>query len=256
MDETNTPTISSEPTSGAIDPLESTPLAEIANLASGVPALLESFGLDYCCHGDDLLGAACTAAAVDPNEVLRELHSLLEAPATDENDWMHLDPSALTVHIESVHHAYLHEALPRLDALLDKVTSVHSDRHPELHELRSLFRQLRADLTPHLAKEEQVLFPRIRELSADGRPGEFHCGSLQAPISVMMSEHELDGDLLAELHSVSRGWMVPADGCASYHALFEGLAELERDTHLHIHKENNVLFPAVLRMEQQTASTG
>ena len=43
----------------------------------------------------------------------------------------------------------------------------------------------------------------------------------------------------------------PADGCGSYQALFAGLEQLEADTHLHIHKENNLLFPAVVQVEQR-----
>jgi regulator of cell morphogenesis and NO signaling len=50
------------------------------------------------------------------------------------------------------------------------------------------------------------------------------------------------------------GYQPPADGCASYVACFAALEELEADTHLHIHKENNLLFPLVLRME--TALSG
>ena len=64
-------------------------------------------------------------------------------------------------------------------------------------------------------------------------------------------EHDTVGDLLAELRAHTDGYRVPEDGCASYHALYAGLAELEADTHLHIHKENNILFPAVLETEHE-----
>jgi regulator of cell morphogenesis and NO signaling len=69
----------------------------------------------------------------------------------------------------------------------------------------------------------------------------------------MMLEHERAGDLLAELRHVTDDYQVPADGCASYRACFEGLTELEADTHLHVHKENNLLFPAVVRLEETSA---
>jgi regulator of cell morphogenesis and NO signaling len=44
----------------------------------------------------------------------------------------------------------------------------------------------------------------------------------------------------------SAGSATPADRCASYRALYARLAQLEADTHLHIHTEQNVLFPLVL----------
>jgi iron-sulfur cluster repair protein YtfE (RIC family) len=33
-----------------------------------------------------------------------------------------------------------------------------------------------------------------------------------------------------------------------------GLADLEADTHLHIYKENNLLFPGVVRVESALAA--
>ena len=59
----------------------------------------------------------------------------------------------------------------------------------------------------------------------------------------------MSGELLAGFRVLTGDYVVPADGCASYTALFLGLEELEADTHLHVHKENNVLFPAVEQLE-------
>ena len=141
--------------------------------------------------------------------------------------------------------------LTAMGQLADKVTGVHGTRHPELHEVRAGYRALEADLEPHLLKEERVLFPMIRELAAASAPPAFHCGSLQNPISVMMAEHDRAGELLSALHTQTDGYRTPADGCASYHAFYAGLAQLETDTHLHVHKENNVLFPAVIALERR-----
>jgi regulator of cell morphogenesis and NO signaling len=104
-----------------------------------------------------------------------------------------------------------------------------------------------------MLKEERVLFPMIRELVAADSAPTFHCGTLRHPISVMLREHETVGELLRQLRSLTNGYQPPPDGCASYAACFRGLAELEADTHLHVHKENNLLFPMVVRMEEQLA---
>ena len=69
----------------------------------------------------------------------------------------------LTEHLESTHHVYLKKALPRLVALMDKVHQAHSPRHPELTRLQTVVENLRADLEPHLLKEEQIIFPLIRQ---------------------------------------------------------------------------------------------
>jgi len=68
-------------------------------------------------------------------------------------------------------------------------------------------------------------------------------------IDGMVHEHEQIGDLLTRLRRRSADYRVPDDGCASYRALYDGLVELEADIHLHVHKENNLLFPAAIVAE-------
>ena len=210
---------------------------------------LEHRNLDYCCHGEQTLADACRVAGLDPAVVVEELRAV--ARPTRPERWTVLDPASLVDDIERVHHRYLWDELPRLDALLDKVVAVHGARHPELDRVAQAFRALRADLEPHLTKEERVLFPMIRELAAATTRPAFHCGRIANPIAMMTLEHDRAGALLEELRVITDGYRVPADGCSSFRALYEGLARLEADTHLHIHKENNVLFPAVTRLEEQ-----
>ena len=131
------------------------------------------------------------------------------------------------------------------------MTSVHGARHPELDDVARCYDSLRADLEPHLVKEERVLFPMIRELATAHVKPTFHCGSVRNPISMMEREHDIAGALLARLRELTSCYTSPADGCTSYDMLYRGLAELEADTHLHVHKENNVLFPMVARIERQ-----
>jgi regulator of cell morphogenesis and NO signaling len=226
------------------------PTDTLGALVSTNPALagrLERLGLDYCCGGHRPLAEAVAEVGLDIDEVLADLRA--EAPAAGPVAWATMPPAELVDHLEATHHEYLREALPRLGALADKVATVHGERHPELADLRSLFVELRADLEPHLVKEERILFPMIRDLATATTAPSFHCGSLANPIRVMLTEHDVAGDLLARMRAASADYLVPADGCASYQALYVGLAELEADTHLHVHKENNVMFPAVIAAE-------
>jgi regulator of cell morphogenesis and NO signaling len=224
--------------------------ATLAELVTANPALashLDRLGLDYCCGGQRRLGDAAAAAGLDLGEIVDAMSGVDAVP--DPEGWNEMTPMALVDHLEATHHAYLHTALPRVSALADKVAGVHGDRHPELLDVQRLVAELRADLEPHLLKEEQVRFPMIRVLAGATTAPSFPCGSLANPIRVMETEHDSAGDLLARLRSTTDDYDVPADGCASYHALYAALAELEADTHLHVHKENNLLFPAVLAAE-------
>jgi regulator of cell morphogenesis and NO signaling len=227
-----------------------TTLADIVIANPSLARELERRKLDYCCGGGQTLAEACAAAGLDAAAVAANLggaQTLETSPAATT------DMAELVDHIEATHHRYLWEELPRLDALLEKVRSVHGGRHPELSTVSELFAALRADLEPHLTKEERVLFPMIRELArAEIRPV-FHCGSVRNPISVMMREHDAAGDILARMREAANDYQVPDDGCISYRMCFDGLSELEADTHLHVHKENNILFPMVLHREEALA---
>jgi regulator of cell morphogenesis and NO signaling len=216
-------------------------------------AKLEQQGLDYCCHGARTLEAAVAELGLDPQSVADQLTAsrVDDAPAP----WASLEPSALVDDIESVHHRYLWAELPRITALLDKIVAVHGERHSELVDVQRLFGELRADLEPHLVREEQVLFPRIRELDIAAGDVVADDAQLVELSELLTAEHETVGALLEQLRRVTGGYTTPADGCATYAACYQALAELERDTHLHVHKENNVLLPAV-RARRPAAAHG
>ena len=156
----------------------------------------------------------------------------------------------LADHIEATHHAYLRREFPRLSELSAKVASVHSENHPELVDVAEAFAALKNELSNHMVKEEQVLFPVIRQMEAGSQAG-FHCGSVEAPIGVMEQEHIMAGQALINLRTLTNQYQAPADGCTSYQALYAALSELEQDLHQHIHKENSILFPRAIAMEQK-----
>ena len=211
---------------------------------------LESQGVDFCCHGQRSLREACAAAGRPLEEVEAALAALVAAPTEllKPGDWSTRPLPDLLDHIVASHHAYLRAELPRLDALLTKVHGVHGANHPELDEVHDLFQQLAMDLVPHLMKEEQILFPFIRQL-ATGGAAEACFATVQSPIHVMEAEHDEVGHLLATLRRITGGYTAPADGCASYQALYRGLQALEEDTHLHICLENQVLHPRAVALE-------
>jgi len=211
---------------------------------------LEGQGVDYCCGGHRTLREACDAAGRDAGQILAGLEGL-DTPTTDApspRDWVSASLTELLAHIEATHHAYLRTELPRLGMLLEKVLNAHGGNHPELDEVFDLFQALAGDLMPHLMKEEQILFPFIRQMDA-GRAAEACFASVQSPIRVMESEHEAVGAMLTQLRAHTGGYETPADGCATFRAFYDGLKALEADLHLHIYLENQILHPRARMME-------
>jgi regulator of cell morphogenesis and NO signaling len=230
----------------------------LAEAVDAFPQLAREFeqrGLDYCCGGQRSLADACVSIGLDPTVTISELAKVPAACETDTDmrggAWTTMTADELVDHLEATHHRYLWDEMPRVASLVDKIVSVHGSRHPELVDVATCYARLCADLGPHMGKEERVLFPMIRQLATSPEGPAFRCGN---PIAVMLIEHDAVGELLAELRRLTDGYTPPADGCATYAACFAAMAEMEADTHLHIHKENNVLFPLVERLEAQRPS--
>jgi regulator of cell morphogenesis and NO signaling len=211
--------------------------------------VFQELGIDFCCGGDTRLDEACAARGIDLAEVILKLQALDTAEKIIEPAEMSL--SALADHIESCHHAYVRNEIPRLINLSKKAAEAHGDRDPGLREIPRLLEAFREHVLLHLAKEERILFPMIRALDAGDVPAPLHCGSIADPIRVMEAEHDEAGDILKELHHLTHGFTPPDWACATLRALFDGLRALEADMHVHIHKENNILFPKALALEQQ-----
>lgn len=218
--------------------------------------VFEQFGIDYCCGGRQTLAAACAKAKVD----LERIAALLEendraGGEPSEPDWATASLSELARHIVAKHHVYLREELPRLAKLASQVIAAHADKHPELRDVGRVFAGLQAELSTHMMKEERVLFPIVDMMEAAAAKGEgmplCHCGSVENPIAVMEHEHQDAGEALARMRALTNGYTPPADGCPTYHALLDGLKRLEADLHVHIHKENNILFPRAAALERQ-----
>jgi regulator of cell morphogenesis and NO signaling len=200
---------------------------------------------------------ACARLHLDPSTVLHELESSDSAASGKaEIDWSTAPIRELVEHIVTVHHGYLRESLPRLAYLIAKVARVHGETHRELAELRLVYEAFQSELEQHMEKEECVLFPLCHDLESTRVRPEFHCGSVNRPIMVMMMEHEDAGDALARMRALTNDFTPPLDACNTYRAMLEGLAALEQDMHQHVHKENNIVFPRASAAEAALGTAG
>lgn len=228
---------------------------ELAVAIPGATRVFEKLGIDYCCGGSRSLAEACQTANVP---VEKAVHSLEQAeqPAQANGslrDWQAESLAALTSFIIDTHHIFTKQELVRLKQLLAKVCSVHGRNHPELLRLETLFGSLDQELTPHMLKEEQVLFPYITGMEEAVKherpvPPPFF-GTVRNPVRMMMMEHDTAGGVLREIRRVTNNFAVPPDACISFQTLYQALAAFEEDLHQHIHLENNILFPRAVEIE-------
>ncbi len=235
--------------------LEDTPVGDLVGGREHRAAVLSRLGIDCCCGGEKLLGEACARLGLNIDSVPRSLEDSDDAyAAAEEVDWTEESLTRLADHIVARHHAYLRDMLPGLGNLMEEILAKHPGAYPNLATLRDVYVAMWDELCRHMMKEEVVLFPYIRSMETADRSGilcanEFPCGSVLAPIHVMKAEHHEAADALSRMRELTGGFRPPRDACNSYRVLMAGLRELEEDLHLHIHKENNILFPRAVRLE-------
>jgi regulator of cell morphogenesis and NO signaling len=230
-----------------------TTVRELAVEMPHATRIMEKLKIDYCCGGHRPFTEACTDAGLDADEVLREIAESFQSGSDGQMETASFQTWSLhklTGYIVETHHVFTRQELDRLTALISKVCAAHGRNHPEVLMISTLFRALRGELVPHMNKEEQVLFPYIDRLEADGPVGPPPFGSVSNPVRMLMAEHDVAGEILAKVRTISNGFTVPPDTCISYQTLYQALEALEQDLHQHIHLENNILFPRAIELAE------
>jgi regulator of cell morphogenesis and NO signaling len=233
---------------------DTTTVAEMAASSLAAVGVFEKLGIDYCCGGKRPLAEVCQEKGYDAQAVERELQAAAEGIPEVGADWSTASLDELIRHIVGTHHEYLRRELPTIQMRLDKVYRVYNERYgPTLAGLPEVFEALRTELKMHTRKEEMILFPAIAAYEAADQSGQplpaAPFGSVSNPIHMMEAEHESAGRALTEIRKISREFQLPEYACVTYRALMSGLQDLERDLHVHIHLENNILFPRAQKLE-------
>ncbi len=228
-----------------------TSIEKIIELLPSSAPIFDRIGIDYCCGGKATLESAARNRGLNPNEVLQMLTGQSEStPSQGKENWDDdRTPSELIDHIEKVYHAKLWEELERLDALTTKVARVHGPSDGRLAQVRDIFLDLERELSDHMRKEEQVLFPLIRQIEASREPVHSHCGSVANPIRQMDAEHDQADIAFLKIRNLTNNYTPPAHACFSYRAMLTGLEQMENDLRDHMHQETNVLFPKIIKLE-------
>jgi len=217
--------------------------------------VFEALGIDYCCGGKKPLSDACSQASVEFSRFLELLEQAAREPLAPETaEWKEKPLGDLIAHIVQKHHGYVRREIPRIETLLAKVISKHGPNRPEIGQIAELFSAIAQELSTHMLKEEQVLFPHVERmeravLAGTPVPAAFF-GTVKRPIANMVAEHDDAGALLARIRELSGGYTPPAGACPTFVGLYKGLEEFERDLEHHVALENNILFPRAIEMEE------
>jgi regulator of cell morphogenesis and NO signaling len=218
-------------------------VGNIVAVFPGASNIFMEYKIDFCCGGNRELKEAIVEKGLDENKMLSELNTKYkEFQVSNEKytDWAKETPSKLVDYIVSTHHAFLKEELPRTSELVFKILKVHGKKHKELFIIHRLFNTLRTELEEHLIKEEEFLFPLIKQY--DIIKSDKNREEVINLIKELEKEHTVAGDIIKELREDAEHYVVPQDACRTFELTYKKLSEIEADIFQHIHLENNILF--------------
>lgn len=239
--------------------LRVTSISEIINRNPGSIKVFEKFKIDYCCNGKLNFEEACRRANVNQENIIEQLNQGItdtQPVKIRVKDW---PMELLANYIIANHHMYVKKITPEISFLTKKVMAVHGALHPELVGIHGQFEILSTELSQNMYKEEVILFSAVTKLMKlnDHLPPCYwekidEIGyALIHPIQVMKAEHEYASQCLIKMRELSGDYTLPPKACSSYTLLFKRLQEFEEDLRIHIHLENNILFPKILNLENQ-----
>ena len=209
-------------------------------------SVFKKAGIDFCCGGKQLLSEACRENGINESELENEIRRLAEEPVNEFMNFKNWDPVFLSNYIVNTHHQFVKKNLPELVFYTQKIASVHGENHPELVQVATLFEQINSELFQHLKNEEEVLFPVIQELVSSGSDKAKQ--TIVSEITRMFCEHDFAGSTMDEINRITQSYQVPDDGCSTYRVAFKLLEQFEDDLHVHVHLENNIIFPKAMEL--------
>ncbi|WP_018614497.1 iron-sulfur cluster repair di-iron protein [Segetibacter koreensis] len=215
--------------------------------------VFKKYGIDFCCGGKKTIRQVCAEKGIDATKVEQELQQMNQQNKTNNNAYDDWNLDFLADYITNTHHRYIRKYLPELRGYALKVAQVHGERHAELLEIQKLVEGINEELTQHLEQEEKVLFAYVKKIvqaKNTNQPLDKKGKDLETLIEELEKDHAFIGESFDKIRVLCKGYAIPEDACASYKLLFKMLQEFEDDLHLHIHLENNILFPKAIRMEK------
>lgn len=207
-------------------------VGRLARTIPGATGVFREYKLDFCCGGNVALGDALAEKGIDPQPVVAALETLANEPNA-EQDWNSATDAQLIDHLLSRFHARHREQLPELIQLASRVEHVHGERPECPVGLAALLHAMRQELESHMMKEEQILFPMIKQGAGAQATG---------PVTVMRMEHDQHLEALQRLAALTNDITPPQGACNTWRALYRGLNQLREDLMTHMHLESNILF--------------
>ena len=220
-----------------------TTVAELAAAEPATIAVFQKHGIDFCCGGKRPLGDVCAERGIPYDAIAAELSNAAAPETPARLKWDARPLGELTAHIVESFHDPLSAELPRLLAMARRVEERHgATSQPNAGTIANVLDTFIAGMMPHTKWEETEIFPLIERIEA-GSASRADTERFAAVAGTLEADHDEAGRALAALRAATGNYRAPEGACPTTTGLYYGLGELEALMTLHVHLENNVLFP-------------
>jgi regulator of cell morphogenesis and NO signaling len=175
-----------------------------------------------------------------------------KAVSQEFNKW---DLDTLSDYILNTHHRYAKKNAIIIYDLIQKTAYKYGDAHPELSKLASASFLFFQPLLNHLMKEEQMLFPAIRQLTKHKRNPTRALyttfGFIKYWVMLLQKENQVAGEDMQLFRKLTNNYKLPVDWSNSFNYLLKKMKEFENDLFLYVHLENTILFPKATMLAEE-----
>jgi len=242
--------------------MQSATINEIVTADYRAARVLDAYGIDFCCSGNLTLEEAAVEQHLDKHILEQALTNLNTHPVAlfPHLNYAKWETQFLVDFIIRTHHNYIRETLPKLPVLSDIVVAKEGSNHPELKLIQALVTDLDQRIKKHLISEEYALFPYLLEMEKLRTGKQVFIaptyGKLEKSIQSIVQDHNQTALVLKQIRELSLHFQPPYGACDECAAWYELHKEFDADMRLHIHLENNILFPRALALEAELTAGG
>jgi regulator of cell morphogenesis and NO signaling len=217
-------------------------------------------GIGYCCGGKWPMDMASEMRDIDAATIQAELEAATRTlHVSTQLDFANWKIDFLIDYIINVHHSYLKKSLPQMQQLLSEFAKEHVKKFPYLVELEKKFDLLIKQLLPSIQREEEVIFPYIRQIAHAHQHKEPYAAlfvrTMRKPVEeTMFKGHEIVSEIILSIRTLTNTYTTPENVCISHKVVIAKLKELDNDLMQHLYLEQSVLFPRAMAIEKEVLS--
>ena len=196
--------------------------------------------------GEKTVEEVCQKYSVDEDLLLLICNMLINNDLLPEQEQIERCPILQVLHfLTQSHQYYLQVALPNIHKLLDALANTCSETHGKA--LNRFFDEYRHEVEKHLAHEDQVVYPYIKQLLSQSRKSKFS-------IQQFKDKHANIEIKLTDLKNIIIKYIPDNNSDRLRDELLVQLFNFEDDLNRHTLIEEKLLVPTVLLLENSLSS--